>query len=116
MKERVHSRVRTHVVLVTVLAVLAAAALVGALVFAPAAAAAPDASQLDAFLAQHASPMTGTGATFIREGQEHGVDPVFLVAIAGAETSFGAVPLLRERRPVHVQRLQLVLRPHVADQ
>ena len=33
--------------------------------------------------------MTGTGATFIREGQEHGVDPVFLVAIAGAETSFG---------------------------
>ncbi len=55
----------------------------------PAAAAAPDAAQLDAFLAQHGSPMTGTGATFIAEGQMYGVDPVFLVAIAGAETSFG---------------------------
>ena len=87
MKERVHSRARTHVVLVAALAVLLAAALAGAL--APAAAAAPDAAQLDTFLAQHASPMTGTGATFVREGQEHGVDPVFLVAIAGAETSFG---------------------------
>jgi hypothetical protein len=89
VKERVHSRVRTHVVLLAALAVLAAAALAGALALAPTAAAAPDASQLDAFLAQHASPMTGTGATFVREGQEHGVDPVFLVAIAGAETSFG---------------------------
>ena len=88
MKERVHGRARTRVVLAVALAVLLAAALAGAL--APAAAAAPDAVQLDAFLAQHASPMTGTGATFVREGQEHGVDPVFLVAIAGAETSFGA--------------------------
>ena len=33
--------------------------------------------------------MAGTGATFVAEGSEHGVDPVFLVAIAGAETSFG---------------------------
>ena len=33
--------------------------------------------------------MAGTGATFIAEGQLYGVDPVFLVAIAGAETSFG---------------------------
>ncbi|NLE23599.1 MAG: glucosaminidase domain-containing protein [Actinobacteria bacterium] len=71
-----------------VLAVLLAAVTSGAV--APVAAAAPDAAGLDAFLAQHASPMTGTGATFIREGQEHGVNPVFLVAIAGAETSFGA--------------------------
>ena len=68
---------------------LLAAALAGALTLAPAAAAAPDAAALDTFLAQHASPMTGTGATFIREGEEHGVSPVFLVAIAGAETSFG---------------------------
>jgi hypothetical protein len=87
VKERVHGRACTRVVLAVALAVLLAAALAGAL--APAAAAAPDAVQLDAFLAQHASPMTGTGATFVREGQEHGVDPVFLVAIAGAETSFG---------------------------
>jgi hypothetical protein len=33
--------------------------------------------------------MAGTGATFIAEGAMYGVDPVFLVAIAGAETSFG---------------------------
>ena len=53
------------------------------------AAAAPGAAQIDDFLAQHASPMTGTGATFVAEGREHGVDPAFLVAISGAETSFG---------------------------
>lgn len=86
MKERVSSRYG-RVALVAAVAVLAAAALAGAI--APAAAAAPDAAQLDAFLAQHASPMTGTGAVFVAEGEEHGVDPVFLVAIAGAETSFG---------------------------
>ena len=33
--------------------------------------------------------MAGTGAVFIAEGQLYGVDPVFLVAIAGAESSFG---------------------------
>jgi hypothetical protein len=33
--------------------------------------------------------MTGTGAVFVAEGREHGVDPAFLVAISGAETSFG---------------------------
>ena len=33
--------------------------------------------------------MTGTGATFVAEGRAYGVDPAFLVAIAGAETSFG---------------------------
>ena len=71
---------------VAVVCVLAAAA-AGA--FAPAAAAAPDAAQIDDFLAAHGSPMTGTGATFAAEGREHGVDPAFLVAIAGAETSFG---------------------------
>ncbi len=84
--ERVHSK-PAQVVLAAAFVVLLAAALAGA--FAPAAAAAPDAAQLDAFLAQHGSPMTGTGATFIAEGQMYGVDPVFLVAIAGAETSFG---------------------------
>jgi len=63
------------------------AAVAGA--FAPAAAAAPDAAQIDAFLSVHGSPMTGTGATFVAEGREHGVDPAFLVAITGAETSFG---------------------------
>jgi hypothetical protein len=76
-----------RVALATACVVLLAAALAGA--FAPAAAAAPDGAQLDAFLAQHGSPMAGTGAVFVAEGQLYGVDPVFLVAIAGAETSFG---------------------------
>jgi hypothetical protein len=67
--------------------VVLAAAVVG--VLAPAAAATPSAAQIDAFLSQHDSPMAGTGATFVAEGQMYGVDPVFLVAIAGAETSFG---------------------------
>lgn len=76
-----------QIALAAALAVLLAAALAGA--FAPAAAAAPDSAQLDAFLAAHGSPMTGTGAVFVAEGQMYGVDPAFLVAIAGAETSFG---------------------------
>ena len=58
-------------------------------ILASAAAAAPDASQLDAYLAEHGSPMTGTGATFIAQGEAYGVDPRFLVAIAGAESDFG---------------------------
>jgi hypothetical protein len=49
----------------------------------------PSAAQIDAFLAEHQSPMTGTGAVFAAEGTAHGVDPAFLVAIAGAESSFG---------------------------
>jgi hypothetical protein len=88
VKERVHSKPVSFVFAAT-LVVLLAAALAGALAFAPAAVAAPDAAQLDAFLAQHGSPMTGSGATFIAEGQLWGVDPLFLVAISGAETSFG---------------------------
>jgi len=72
---------------VVAVVVLAAAAWAGA--FASGAAAATDAAQIDAFLAQHESPMVGAGATFVAEGRAHGVNPVFLVAIAGAESSFG---------------------------
>ena len=73
----------------TVLAVICVllAAVTGA--FAPAAAASPDAAQIDGFLALHASPMVGAGGAFVAAGQAYGVDPAFLVAIAGAETSFG---------------------------
>jgi len=48
-----------------------------------------DAATIDAFLAAQGSPMAGSGATFVAEGGEHGVDPAFLVAVAGAESSFG---------------------------
>ena len=86
MQVRVSGR-PARTALAAALVLLLAAALAG--VLAPAAAAAPDAAQLDAFLAGHDSPMAGTGAVFIAEGQLYGVDPVFLVAIAGAESSFG---------------------------
>jgi hypothetical protein len=84
---RVSPRPTTAQVLVVALAFVLAAAVAGA--FAPAAAAAPGAAQIDYFLAAHDSPMTGTGAAYVAEGAAHGVDPAFLVAIAGAETSFG---------------------------
>jgi hypothetical protein len=67
--------------------VVLSAAVTGAA--ASAAAAAPDAGRIDAFLVEHGSPMAGTGGTFVAEAASHGVDPAFLVAIAGAETSFG---------------------------
>jgi hypothetical protein len=67
--------------------VVLSAAVTGAA--ASAASAAPDAGRIDAFLVEHGSPMAGTGGTFVAEAASHGVDPAFLVAIAGAETSFG---------------------------
>jgi hypothetical protein len=45
---------------------------------------------LDAYLASKASPLTGLGANFVAESAAVGLDPRFLVAVAGAETSFGA--------------------------
>ena len=84
---RVTIRPTTSLTLLVAVMCVLLAAVAGA--FAPAAAAAPDAAQIDDFLAAHSSPMTGTGATFVAEGRAHGVDPAFLVAIAGAETSFG---------------------------
>jgi hypothetical protein len=76
-----------RVVLGVLLIAALAAVLAGAL--APVAAAAPGAAQIDDFLATYDSPMTGTGAVFVAAGQAHGVDPAFLVAIAGAESFFG---------------------------
>lgn len=50
----------------------------------------PDAAAIDAYLASKGSPLTGLGAVFVAEAQATGLDPRFLVAIAGAETSFGS--------------------------
>jgi cell wall-associated NlpC family hydrolase len=47
------------------------------------------AQRIDAYLASKASPLTGLGAVFVREAGRVGMDPRFLVAIAGSETSFG---------------------------
>ena len=47
------------------------------------------AATIDAYLASKSSPLVGEGATFVRASRAVGLDPRFLVAIAGAETSFG---------------------------
>ena len=47
------------------------------------------ASQLDTYLTSKGSPLSGLGNAFVYYGGESGVDPRFLVAISGAETSFG---------------------------
>lgn len=47
------------------------------------------ASQLDSYLTSKGSPLSGLGNAFVYYGGESGVDPRFLVAISGAETSFG---------------------------
>ncbi len=49
----------------------------------------PTASGIDAFLASQLSPLTGLGAVFVADGEATGVDPRLLVAISGAESSFG---------------------------
>ena len=44
---------------------------------------------IDGYLASKASPLTGLGAVFVTESRRVGLDPRFLVAVSGAETSFG---------------------------
>ena len=80
----------------------------------PAAAAAPDAAQIDDFLALHGSPMTGTGRHLRRRGPGARRRPGLPRRHHRRRDQLRPVPVLRGRRPVHVQRLQLVLRRHVA--
>ncbi len=47
------------------------------------------AGQLDAYLTTKGSPLVGRGTTFVAEAARVGLDPRLLVAISGAETSFG---------------------------
>jgi cell wall-associated NlpC family hydrolase len=47
------------------------------------------AAQLDQYLQGKGSPLAGLGATFVEQSDRVGLDPRLLVAIAGAETSFG---------------------------
>jgi hypothetical protein len=51
----------------------------------------PTPSQLDAFLASKGSPMAGQGVAFVASGGRWQLDPRLLVAIAGAESSFGQI-------------------------
>lgn len=52
---------------------------------------APTAAGIDAYLRSKGSPMVGQGAAFMASGQRWRVDPRLLVAIAGAESSFGQI-------------------------
>ena len=54
------------------------------------------AQSLDAYLAEKGSPLAGLGAEFVASGRRHDVDPRLIVAIAGAETSFGTRPGCRD--------------------
>lgn len=47
------------------------------------------AALIDAYLTQKSSPLAGTGAAFVASGFSSNVDPRLIVAIAGAESSFG---------------------------
>ena len=78
-------------VLVLALALAAALGLAAAVscTMAPAAHAAVGPSQIDDFLLAHGSPLAGEGGAFCEAGRRNGVAPAFLVAISGAESSFG---------------------------
>jgi hypothetical protein len=47
------------------------------------------AQQINRYLKRKGSPLAGLGAEFVKAGRKYGVDPYLLVAISGAETSFG---------------------------
>lgn len=47
------------------------------------------ASRIDTYLRGQGSPLAGKGQKFVDVGKQYGVNPVFLAAIAGAETDFG---------------------------
>src|SRR6476661_7279673 len=47
------------------------------------------AAKLDDFLQSQGSPMAGAGASFVSAGRQTGIDPRYLVALSGAESSFG---------------------------
>ncbi|MCW2949893.1 MAG: conjugal transfer protein [Thermoleophilia bacterium] len=49
------------------------------------------ATQLDAYLAGKGSPMAGQGAALMASGGRWQIDPRLIVAISGAESSFGAI-------------------------
>lgn len=52
---------------------------------------APSAASIDAYLGSKGSPMAGQGAAFVASGGRWQLDPRLLVAIAGAESSFGQI-------------------------
>jgi hypothetical protein len=72
-----------------VLALTLAVFVLGGVVLCAPAGAQTSAAQIDTLLQQYGSPMAGMGQTFMDVGAANGVDPAFLVAISGAESTFG---------------------------
>ncbi len=50
----------------------------------------PTAPQLEEYLARKHSPETGTAVRLVALGRDYNIDPRLVVAISGAETTFGA--------------------------
>lgn len=71
---------------VLIFAGLAARLMAASLDYSPAG---PTAAQIDDYLARKHSPMAGMGSVFSTYGHDYNVDPRLVVAIAGAETTFG---------------------------
>ncbi len=78
-------------ILYWVISVLVIAAVSGLLTYATARAApsTPTSTNINSYLAEKSSPLAGTGAAFVQRGLELNVDPRLVVAIAGAESTFG---------------------------
>ena len=70
----------------SVFACLAAGLMAAGLDYSPAG---PTAAQIDDYLTRKHSPMAGMGSVFSTYGHDYNVDPRLVVAIAGAETTFG---------------------------
>lgn len=49
------------------------------------------AQTIDRYLRKYKSPLAGLGSVFVAEGRRNGINPALLVAIAGAESSFGKI-------------------------
>lgn len=49
-------------------------------------------TQIEAYLKKRNSPLSSYGDDFITQGRKYNVDPRFMVAVAGAETSFATDP------------------------
>jgi RHS repeat-associated protein len=49
----------------------------------------PSSSSINAYLASKSSPLASQGENFMQYGQQYNIDPRLMVAISGAETSFG---------------------------
>jgi len=50
------------------------------------------AAKIDAFYKSKNSPLAGYGKNYVNSGKAHGVDPWFVVAISGTETTFATDP------------------------